>query len=73
VEGLARLKVSSLTFDGEAVVCDQDAASDFDKLHSNGCDDQVVLYAFDLLEVNGTTGDLGRCRSARPSLRSWVE
>ena len=71
VEGLARLKVSSRTFDGEAVVCDQDAASDFDKLHSEGYDDQVVLYAFDLLEVNGTTGDLGRCRSARPSLRIW--
>ena len=27
--------------------------SDFDKLHSHGHDQQVFLYAFDLLELNG--------------------
>jgi ATP-dependent DNA ligase len=53
VEALARLKVFSITLDGEAVVCREDGASDFDKLHSNGYDDLVVLYAFDLLELNG--------------------
>jgi bifunctional non-homologous end joining protein LigD len=53
VEALGRLKVSSITLDGEAVVCNENGASDFDKLHSKGYDDQVVLYAFDLLEVNG--------------------
>jgi len=25
----------------------------FDKLHSQNCDDQVVLYAFDLIEIDG--------------------
>jgi bifunctional non-homologous end joining protein LigD len=38
--------------DGEAVWAGKDGKSDFDKLHSCGHDDQVFLYAFDLLELN---------------------
>jgi bifunctional non-homologous end joining protein LigD len=53
VEAMNRLKVESATIDGEAVVCDADGVSNFDKLHSQRYDDQVVLYAFDLLELNG--------------------
>jgi bifunctional non-homologous end joining protein LigD len=30
-----------------------DGRSDFDKLHTHGYDDQVVLYAFDLIRVDG--------------------
>jgi ATP-dependent DNA ligase len=39
--------------DGEAVWAGKDGKSDFDKLHSNAHDEQVFLYAFDLLEWNG--------------------
>jgi bifunctional non-homologous end joining protein LigD len=53
VQAVPRLKVRSVMVDGEAVVCAEDGRSDFDKLHSQGCDDQVVLYAFDLIELNG--------------------
>ena len=33
--------------------CGSDGNSDFDKLHSRAHDAQVILYAFDLLELNG--------------------
>src|SRR5215216_6676376 len=52
VEAVSRLKVQSATIDGEAVVLDENGVSDFDKLHSKEYDDRVVLYAFDLLELN---------------------
>src|SRR5215211_8026760 len=39
--------------DGEAVICGKDGRSGFDKLHSHGYDDQVVPYAFDLIELDG--------------------
>ena len=39
--------------DGEAVWAGKDGKSDFDKLHSNAHDDQVFLYGFDLLELDG--------------------
>jgi ATP-dependent DNA ligase len=35
------------------VICGKDGRSDFEKLHSHGYDDQVVLYAFDLIELDG--------------------
>jgi bifunctional non-homologous end joining protein LigD len=35
--------------DGEAVWAGKDGKSDFDRLHSNAHDEQVFLYAFDLL------------------------
>ena len=53
LEALRTLKVRSATIDGEAVWCGSDGNSDFDKLHSRAHDDQVFLYAFDLLELNG--------------------
>ena len=53
VDALKRLKASSITVDGEAVVCGQDGVSDFNALHSQRCDELVFLYAFDLLEVDG--------------------
>ena len=53
VDALKRLKVSSITLDGETVVCGGDGVSDFNRLHSQRCDDMVFLYAFDLLEMNG--------------------
>ena len=53
VEAAQGLRVSSCVLDGEAVVCGPDGVSDFDRLHSNGYDAQVFLYAFDLLELDG--------------------
>jgi ATP-dependent DNA ligase len=48
---MTRLKVRSVIIDGEAVVCGENGVSDFDKLHSQYYDDQVVLYAFDPIEL----------------------
>ena len=52
VESLLSLRVQSIIVDGEAVWAGKDGKSDFDRLHSGGHDDQVFLYAFDLLELN---------------------
>jgi bifunctional non-homologous end joining protein LigD len=52
VDSLLYLRVRSITVDGEAVWCGKDGKSDFDKLQSRAHDQQVFLYAFDLLELN---------------------
>ena len=55
-EALAKLRVKSVTLDGEGVVCRPDGVSDFDRLRAAvgrlGSRD-AFLYAFDLLEING--------------------
>jgi bifunctional non-homologous end joining protein LigD len=48
---LRMLRVRSATIDGEAVCCGEDGIPDFDKLHSHAYNDDVFLYAFDLLEI----------------------
>jgi bifunctional non-homologous end joining protein LigD len=53
VDSLLSLRVRSIIVDGEAVWAGKDGKSDFDTLHSNAHDDQVFLYGFDLLELNG--------------------
>jgi bifunctional non-homologous end joining protein LigD len=53
LDAVGSLRVRSVALDGEAVVCGEDGVSDFDKLHSQGWDGAVFLYAFDLLELNG--------------------
>jgi bifunctional non-homologous end joining protein LigD len=50
---VAALRTASLVIDGEAVWCDGEGLAIFDKLHSRTSDDQVFLYAFDLLELDG--------------------
>jgi bifunctional non-homologous end joining protein LigD len=56
-DALRSLRVKSVTFDGEGVVCGADGVSDFDRLRSAvgrmGSRD-AFLYAFDLLEIDGT-------------------
>jgi bifunctional non-homologous end joining protein LigD len=47
------IKATSALIDGEAVWCGPDGVADFDKLHSRAHDDQVFMYAFDLLELDG--------------------
>ena len=53
-EALASLRARSATIDGEAVVlCPKTGLSLFDELHSGRREHDVILYAFDLLELNG--------------------
>jgi bifunctional non-homologous end joining protein LigD len=51
---VAALRTASATIDGEAVWCDGEGLAIFDKLHSRVYDGEVSLYAFDLLELDGT-------------------
>jgi bifunctional non-homologous end joining protein LigD len=50
---VAALRSSSVTIDGEAVCCDEAGVTIFEKLHSRAHDGEAVLYAFDLLELDG--------------------
>ena len=53
-EALANLRARSITIDGEAVVlCPKTGLSLFDELHSGRRNREFILYAFDLLELNG--------------------
>jgi bifunctional non-homologous end joining protein LigD len=52
-EAVAKLRAEAAVIDGEAVWCDGEGLAIFDKLHRRACDDQVFLYAFDLLELDG--------------------
>jgi bifunctional non-homologous end joining protein LigD len=52
-DALRSLRAQSATIDGEAVWCGHDGVPDFEKLRSQAYNDQVFLYAFDLLELNG--------------------
>jgi bifunctional non-homologous end joining protein LigD len=49
----ARLKAWSFTIDGEAVVLGPDGLSRFDELRSRDGACTAMLYAFDLIEING--------------------
>jgi bifunctional non-homologous end joining protein LigD len=49
----AKLRASSFTLDGEAVVCGPDGVAVFDALHRHGTVTEAMLYAFDLLEFDG--------------------
>jgi bifunctional non-homologous end joining protein LigD len=53
VEALGRLRPRSVIIDGEAVACDDTGVPDFERLRYHHHDDQVVLCAFDLLELDG--------------------
>jgi bifunctional non-homologous end joining protein LigD len=48
-----QLRATSFTLDGEAVVCGPDGIAIFDALHRRGAVSEAMLYAFDLLEVDG--------------------
>src|SRR5271157_3669303 len=47
------LRARSFTLDGEAVVCGPDGVAIFDTLHRRGTVSEAMLYAFDLLELDG--------------------
>src|SRR5947208_13171304 len=52
-----RLRKTSFVIDGEAVVLGCDGISDFEGLHSGRCNEEVRLYAFDLLSDDGVDLD----------------
>jgi bifunctional non-homologous end joining protein LigD len=56
-EALAKLRVHSVTLDGEGVACDANGVSDFDRLRAavgRLGSREAFLYAFDVLEIDGT-------------------
>jgi bifunctional non-homologous end joining protein LigD len=48
-----QLNARSFTLDGEAVVCGPDGIAIFDALHRHGTVSEAMLYALDLLEIDG--------------------
>lgn len=52
-EAALRHRSTSFVLDGEAVLLGVDGRSDFDGLHSRQHDDEVQLYAFDILVADG--------------------
>jgi bifunctional non-homologous end joining protein LigD len=75
-EALARLRVKSVTLDGEGVVCRPDGVTDFDKLRAAvgrlGSRD-AFLYAFDLLELDGENMRPYEWHVRRATLRSLIK
>jgi bifunctional non-homologous end joining protein LigD len=54
IAGTARmLRARSFTLDGEAVVAGEDGIAVFERLHRRQKVTDAMLYAFDLLELNG--------------------
>jgi bifunctional non-homologous end joining protein LigD len=54
IAGVAmQLSAKSFMLDGEAVVCGPDGVAIFDALHRRGTVSEAMLYAFDLLELDG--------------------
>jgi bifunctional non-homologous end joining protein LigD len=56
VEAALKNRIKQFVIDGEAVVLGVDGVADFNALHSHKHDDEVQLYAFDILALDG--GDL---------------
>lgn len=53
VHAARRIRSTQLVLDGEACILGVDGVADFDDLHSQKHDDEVQLYAFDLLSIDG--------------------
>ena len=60
----AALRARSFTLDGEAVVCGPDGIAIFDALHRHVIVWEAMLYAFDLLDLDGD--DLRGLPATRP-------
>jgi hypothetical protein len=53
VEAASRISADAFLLDGEAIVCGPDGRADFEALRSRRHDHDVVLFAFDSLELKG--------------------
>ena len=51
--GAVALKLKSCLIDGEAVACDENGLASFQRMRERQYDKDVILYAFDLLELDG--------------------
>jgi ATP-dependent DNA ligase len=68
VEAALNNRHLQFVIDGETVVLGVDGVSDFNALHSGKSNDEVQLYAFDILAVGGDNLRPSRCaRRALPS------
>ena len=54
IEAVNHLKVRSCLIDGEVVCCDERGLATFQLLRHRRNEAQAFLYAFDLLELDGT-------------------
>ena len=52
VETLGRLRSRSCIIDGEAVACDDNGVASFDLVRHHRANERILLYAFDLIELN---------------------
>jgi ATP dependent DNA ligase-like protein len=68
VEAVNHLKVRSCLIDGEVCCCDERGLARFDVLRRRRNEVEAFLFAFDLLELDGTDLGASRSRSAR---RPW--
>jgi bifunctional non-homologous end joining protein LigD len=70
VEALGGLRFRSCIIDGEAVACGDDGIACFELIRPWDSDESVFMWAFDLIELNGTTDmrrkPRRRCRRAGP-------
>jgi bifunctional non-homologous end joining protein LigD len=69
---MAGLKAASAFIDGEAVLWRPDGLSDFDGLMSRAHDQHVLLYAFDLLELDGEDLRLQPLEERKAKLASLI-
>jgi ATP-dependent DNA ligase len=53
VESALKNRIRQFVIDGEAVVLGVDGVSDFEALHSRQHDEEVQLYAFDIVALDG--------------------
>ena len=53
VDALSRLRSGSCIIDGEAVACDDNGVASFDLVRHHRANENIFLYAFDLIELNG--------------------
>jgi ATP-dependent DNA ligase len=53
VETLTRLRSRSCIIEGEAVACDDNGVTSFDRVHYRHHDESIFFYAIDLIELNG--------------------
>jgi bifunctional non-homologous end joining protein LigD len=53
VETLKRLRSRSCIIDGEAVACDENGVTSFNRVRYRRHDESIFIYAFDLIELNG--------------------
>jgi ATP-dependent DNA ligase len=53
VETLSRLRSRSCVIDGEAVACDDNGVALFNRVRYRHHDEDIFLYAFDIIELNG--------------------